>query len=651
MSEQKSTCISNDIVTPMTKTASYGTWESPITAEMIAAGSFTIMNMIMDGDATYWSEMRPANKGRYTIVKKDASGAKDVTPPDFNARTFVHEYGGGAFTVDNGIVYSSNGADHAIYMIKPGSDPVRLTSGQTKIENASGGVSLSGTRFADLRPVPGGLVAVGEHHEPGKPVENFLALIDMTSGKYKRLVEGYDFYAAPALSHDNKKIAWICWNHPEMPWTSTELWVAEFNGRELVNAQCVTGLDGPEAIAQPQWSDNGTLYFISDRHSGWWNIHRYINEIIENVCPMDAEVGEPHWIFDRSSYAFLNNKIFLAYNKEGIFKLAIFDLKTKKCEPIHRDTVTVQHIRRGNGCIQYLEGHYTSGESIVQIEDKPDYPSKIIWTVETKLDQGYISIPQHIGYPSSGRTAYGFFYPPKNKDYQAPPNEKPPLVVTIHGGPTSQARGSYQLRTQFWTSRGFAVLDVNYGGSTGYGRKYRQLLDRNWGIVDVEDCENGALYLAEKGLVDRNKLFIRGGSAGGYTTLAALAFRKSFKAGASYFGVADITALAHDTHKFEQRYMEQLVGKYPEEEAIWKERSPINSVDKISSPLILFQGEDDMIVPKNQSIMIYDALKKRGIKTELHIYPGEEHGFRQAQNIIHSLNREVAFYLEAINKH
>lgn len=637
------------------QTASYGTWNSPITAEKIIEGMRTYANMLVDGTSTYWAEMRPQNKGRSTIVCRDAAGKiQDITPPDFSARTFVHEYGGGAFTVSNGVVYASNGNDHAIYVIKPGSLPMKLTAGQQRISQ-DGAPKWQGTRFADPLMTPHGLIAIGEQHEPGKTVENFLALIDTVTGEHKKLAAGHDFYSSPAISPDGQKLAWLCWNHPNMPWMETELWVADIIPSEgLKNSERIAGTM-EESLYQPQWSPEGILYFVSDRSQGWWNLHRLLDGRIENVCPIEAEVGEPLWVFGRSSYAFLGSKIAFSYNSKGIWQLGLLDPHTKKWQKLPRDGNAIQFVRagktpEGKAFVQFLESYATKCEAIIQIDDAPGYPSRVLYEEKVPVDAGYISTPQHIEFPSAGRIAYGFYYPPKNKDFKAPPGEKPPLVVTIHGGPTSQARGSLQLRIQYWTSRGFALLDVNYGGSTGYGRAYRSLLDLNWGIVDVEDCVNGAQFLVQQGAVDPDKLVIRGGSAGGYTTLAALAFKDVFKAGASYYGVADISALAHDTHKFESRYMEQLVGKYPEEKDVWKARSPIHSIDQINSPLILFQGEDDLIVPKNQSIMIYEALKARGIPTELHVYAGEEHGFRQAQNIIHSLNREAEFYLEAFGR-
>jgi dipeptidyl aminopeptidase/acylaminoacyl peptidase len=627
--------------------ASYGTWTSPITAKKIAEGTTSILNLLTDGTDTYWCELRPANRGRYTIVKRDVDGkTSDITPSDFNARTFVHEYGGGAFAVRDGIVYSSNASDHKIYVMKPGQLPVPLTQGQQRIE-LNGTQQWQGTRFADMHVSRKGLIAIGEDHQPLREAENFLALISLETGNVIKIASGYDFYSSPAISHDEKSIAWICWNHPELPWTQTELWIGELDEQgHIIHPKQIAG-DVPESIFQPQWSPDGTLYFVTDRDRGWWNLHRYRNGLIENVCPMEAEVAEPLWVFERSTYAFFGDRILFAYNQNGKWNLAILDPESKTWKKIQREGNYYQQLRSGKDCVQLLESYPNKPEALIQIDPLPGLPTRTLRINPQQIEEeGYISAPTHIQYKSNGRTAYGIYFAPKNKDFQAPEGEKPPLVVMIHGGPTSQSRPAFSLARQFWTSRGFAVFDVNYGGSTGYGREYRYALNGNWGVVDVEDCANGALYLAQQGLVDPDKLVIRGGSAGGYTTLAALAFHTIFKAGASYFGVADITALGNDTHKFEKRYFDHLIGKYPEEKALWESRSPINSIDTIHSPLILFQGEEDRIVPKNQSEMIYEALKKRGIPTEIHIYPEEEHGFRQAKNIIHSLEREAEFYQE-----
>jgi len=630
-------------------TANYGTWDSPFTAKIVAEGAVSILNMYVDDTVTYWCEMRPTNKGRYTIVSCDENGnTQDITPPDFNVRTFVHEYGGGAFTVDKNVVYASNAADHAVYSIRPGTPPKKITEGQKQIEVDGKPISV-GTRFADMHVSPLGLIAVGEEHTSDHQVNNFIALINTETGQYKKLASGYDFYICPAISPDAKKIAWVCWNHPNMPWTESELWIGNLEASGTVtNPQRIAG-DIPESIIQPQWDKNGVLYFVSDRDKGWWNIHRYFNGKIENICPVEAEIGEPHWIFGRSSYAILDDKIFFSCNKNAQWQLGVLNTKTSEWEFIPREAIAINHLRAAKDSIRFTEGYADRGPAVIKMNNTPGYPSTVILAEKMTIDPGYISSAQHISYPSNERIAYGLYYAPKNKDFKAPADELPPLIVIIHGGPTSQAIGLYSQKLQYWTSRGFAVLDVNHGGSTGYGREFRSLLDDSWGIVDVEDCENGAIYLANQYLVDPNKFVIRGGSAGGYTTLAALAFKTCFKAGANYFGVADITALAADTHKFEKHYMDSLVGKYPEKKAVWDERSPINSIDKINVPLIIFQGEEDPIVPPNQSIMIYEGLKKRGIPTILHLYPGEQHGFRQSQNIIHSLEEELAFYLNVFN--
>jgi dipeptidyl aminopeptidase/acylaminoacyl peptidase len=622
---------------------SYGTWNSPITAEKLAEGSVYTLNMLVDDNSTYLCEMRPANHGRYTIVRRNIDGViQDMTPPDFNVRTFVHEYGGGAFTVSHGVIYASNGDDHAIYIIKPNETPHRLTEGQTLLDNGQ----WKGTRFADMHLTPYGLVAIGEQHEPGRPVQNFIALIDVVSGSWKKIASGYDFYSSPTISTDGKKIAWICWNHPNMPWTKTELWLGEFeNGGELSNIQQIGG-NISESFFQPQWSPDGILYFVSDRHYGWWNIHQYENGLIENICPMAAEVAEPIWTFQLSTYAFLGENIVFTYNHEGVWKLALLDLQTKKWQKIERESSLISQVRSGDGFVQFLEQYSDKGEALVQIKEKGSI--RVLELSHSVFEKEFISIPKHISFPSNNRIAHGFYYAPKNQHYKSLGNEKPPLIVMIHGGPTSQSFGTYQLEKQFWTSRGFAILDVNYGGSTGYGRDYRSLLDRNYGVVDVDDCVNGALFLAEQGFVDKDKLAIRGASSGGYTTLAALAFKNIFKAGASYYGIADLAAISQDTHKFEQSYLEQLIG---ENRALWETRSPINFVNQIHSPLILFQGEEDAIVPKNQSIKIYESLKQQGTSVDLHIYPGEGHGFRQAENIVYSLNQEAEFYIKAFGLH
>lgn len=607
----------------------YGTWESPFKGENLLKGPTSVQEMHLDGNSTYVSTGG-------TVLRLDASGKiTAMTPPEFNVRTAVHEYGGGAFTISKGTLIASNGKDNGLYVFQAGQPPRRLTTGVT--------------RFADLHLTPQGLVAVAEHHG-AKNVENYLALINLKNGSYTKLASGYDFYSSPAISQDGKKIAWICWNNPNMPWTNTQLWVGDFehNGK-ITHAHQIGGFI-PESFFEPQWSPEGTLYFVTDRDQGWWNIHRYQNGKIENVAPMQAEVAEPQWNFDLSTYAFVKDKILFSYNKNGVWSLGLLDPQAKKWQPLNNSGSYIHQVRSNGRLTRFLEQYPDKGEALMGVDK--GYHVATIKDQPLPFDKGFISLPQHIAFPSQGgRIAYAFYYPPTNKNYKPSADEKPPLIVVLHGGPTAQATSSFDVQHQFWTSRGFALLDVNYGGSSGYGRHYRSLLDHEWGVVDVEDCVNGALYLVKEGLADPHKLAIRGGSAGGYTTLAALAFKDVFTAGADYYGVADITALARDTHKFEKHYMEQLVGKYPEDKALWQSRSPLNSVDKIHAPLIIFQGDKDPIVPPNQSEMIYNALKKRGVNTELHIYAGESHGFKQAKNLVSSLTREAQFYLEAFHAH
>lgn len=603
----------------------------PLPAEKLCRGTAYIQNMEADGGFTFWSELRPENGGRSTIVRHGPSGEKvDVTPADFNVSTSVHEYGGGAFTVVDGRIFASNGKDGALYLIEPGVPPRRLTEEKTP---------TSETRFADLHLSPQGLVAVAEYHAPDK-VENFLALVNTTTGSYTRLASGYDFYASPALSADGKKIAWICWNHPNMPWTKSELWIADLSkDGVLKNAQQICGF-GSESIFQPQWSKEGILYFVTDRDKGWWNLHRYLNGQVENVCPMEAEVAEPLWVFGLSTYAFLGDKIVFTYNTEGKTHLGILNPNTKHFQEIPREGVYLHQVRSTGHSVRFLEQFTNKGEALFELAENSTEPKQLYQSPPPPLAQEMISTPVHISFPSNGRTAFGFYYPPMHQK----PGQKPPLLVVLHGGPTAQAKASFKLEHQFWISRGFALLDVNYGGSTGYGRAYRELLGGQWGVVDVEDCVNGARFLVEQGLVDGNKLAIRGKSAGGYTTLAALAFHDTFHAGASHFGIADITALMEDTHKFEKYYAMELIGKYPEERELWEKRSPIHSVDKIKAPLILFQGENDRVVPKNQAEMIFAALHAQGLFVKLHIFPGEGHGFKQECHIIECLTLEAEFY-------
>lgn len=623
-------------MTPMI--APYGSWKSPITADIIARGAVRLMQVVLDGEDIYWLESRPAEAGRYVIVKRSPDGTvSDITPAPFYARTTVHEYGGGDFCVHNGTVYFSNFTDQRLYVQKPGAAPQPITP-EKALRYADAVIDARRNRLICVRE---------DHTVAGREAVNTIVSVkldgDPDGGTV--LVSGNDFYASPKLSPDGAKLAWLTWNHPNMPWDGTELWVAEIAGDGSVkNAQRVAG--GPtESIFQPEWSPDGTLYFVSDR-TGWWNIYRWRNGQIEALTQERAEFGQPQWVFGMSTYAFISEReLVCAYTQNGMWRLARLDTVTKKLDPIETPYTEISYVRANAQSIVFRGGSPTEMLSVVRLDLKTKKFEVLRRSSDLSFDEGYLSVAQPIEFPTEGgKTAYAFFYAPKNKDFQAPPEEKPPLLVFSHGGPTSATTSTLRLEIQFWTSRGFAVVDVNYGGSTGYGREYRERLRGQWGVVDVDDCVNAAKYLVNRGLVDGERVAIRGGSAGGYTTLCALTFRKFFKAGASYFGVSDLEALDKDTHKFESRYNRSLIGPYPERRDLYYARSPIHFADKISCPVIFFQGLEDKVVPPSQSEMMVEALRRKGIPVAYMAFEGEQHGFRKAENIKRSLEAELYFY-------
>jgi dipeptidyl aminopeptidase/acylaminoacyl peptidase len=430
-----------------------------------------------------------------------------------------------------------------------------------------------------------------------------------------------------------------------MPWDGTELWAADvMEDGTLQNAELVTG-SASESIFQPEWSPDGILHFVAE-YTGWWNLYRQHNGQIEALCPMEAEFGEPQWIFDMSTYGFVSaGRILCSYTQNGTQHLAALDTNTKALTPIATSFSELFMVKCGNGFAVFLGGSSTQPWTLVRMDTTTNQLEMIKQTFEVSVDREYLSSAQPISFPTTdNKTAHAFYYAPHNKDYTAPAGEKPPLMVLSHGGPTGATGTTLNYGLQYWTSRGFAVLDVNYGGSTGYGREYRQRLNGNWGIVDVDDCSNAALYLVQQGLADPNRLAIRGGSAGGFTTLACLAFKEVFKAGASHFGVSDLEALAKDTHKFESRYLDSMIGPYPERKDLYDARSPINHAHKINCPIILFQGDEDEVVPPNQSELMFEAVRAREIPTAYVLFQGEQHGFRKAESIQRALEGELYFY-------
>lgn len=615
--------------------ASYGSWKSPITADRVVGSAVRFGQIALDGPDIYWSEMRPAEGGRHAVLRWRAGAMEEILSASFSARTRVHEYGGGAFLIHAGVLYFSNDRDELFYRLAPGAIPQPITSGAGK--RYAGGV---------FDPRRREIVCVCEDHGADGEPSNTILSIDPDGRRDARvLAAGEDFYASPCLSPDGRRMAWLSWNHPDMPWDGTRLWLAERgpDGR-LVNSRCIAG-SREESVFQPLFSPDGVLYFVTDR-SNWWNLYRLCDGRIEALAPMEAEFGLPQWIFGLSTYAFDSaQRLICTYHRAGSWRLAVLDTATRRLEEIGTPYGDISSVAAGEGKAIFVGSSPAQPAAVVRLDLVTRQCEVLCRSTEDVAEPGYLSVPQDVSFSTTrGATTHALYYPPTNHDFEAPADEKPPLLVVSHGGPTSAASRALNLRTQFWTSRGFAVLDVNYRGSTGYGRAYRRQLDGQWGRIDVEDCIAGACYLVARGQADVERLVIRGSSAGGYTTLCALTFHRTFRAGAVYYGVSDLEALARDTHKFEAHYLERLIGPYPKDKKLYRERSPIHYADKLSCPVIFFQGLDDKVVPPDQTEKMADALRARGIPVAYVPFEGETHGFRRAENIRRALEAEFYFY-------
>jgi dipeptidyl aminopeptidase/acylaminoacyl peptidase len=613
---------------------------------------------MLDGADVYWTEVRPQEDGRSVVVKCEGEGAdgrRDLVPPPFNARTRVHEYGGGDYSVHGGTLYFSNFADQRLYRVAPTTDsapqPLTPETG-SRLRYADMTFDASRKRLIGVREDH-----TADGHEPANTLVAVGLETDAEGNAGEVLASGYDFYSSARVSPDGRHLVWLAWRHPNMPWDGTELWIGEFDAAgKLARTRRVAG-GADESIFQPEWSPAGMLHFVSDR-SGWWNICRAspgvdlcdeTKEIeVENLCPLEAEFGEPQWGLGVATYAFTSaDEIVCTFRERGVSRLGVLDTTAKSLRRVESPYEDITYVRASVETKRavFRAGSPTRGASIVEFDPATGEFKTLRRASDLQLDEGYISAAQAVEFPTEqGLTAHAFYYAPRNRDFSAPEAERPPLLVKSHGGPTAAAVTTRNLNIQYWTSRGFAVLDVNYGGSTGYGRAYRERLNGTWGIVDVDDCVNGARYLIGRGLVDAERCVIDGGSAGGYTTLAALTFRKQFKAGASHYGVSDLGALVRDTHKFESRYLDGLVAPYPAREDVYRERSPINFTDKLSCPVIFFQGLEDKVVPPNQAEMMVEALRKKGLPVAYVPFEGEQHGFRRAENIKRALDGEMYFY-------
>lgn len=654
----------------------YGTWRSPIAAADLARSAIALNYVQASDGAPYWVESRPAEGGRCVIVtpgsRADAAPGSqgsivEKTPAGFNARTRVHEYGGRPYCLGRERIYFTHFPDQRLYMQRASESPVALTP--------------EGYRYADFELDPSGasLLCVREDHTGSGEAKNTIVAIDVgrvaahgtasrlaadetaspvaagatasRSGASNResagavLFGASDFVAYPRLSRDGRRLAWIAWNHPDMPWDATTLYVAERTPAGLSGVTAIAG--GPrESVVEPRWDTDGTLYFISDR-SGWWNLYRLRGGRVESVFSVEAELASPLWTLGQSNYALTGDgRAVVRYGVAARDRLAVVSLASGSVRELDLPFVGLSSVELLSPTTAVAIAASAIEEPAVVAVDLATGGHRVLRAPgELKVDARYLSVAQPIEYPTTGgRSAHAFFYPPANADFRAPQGEQPPLIVKAHGGPTSHSKPELSLATQYWTSRGFALLDVNYGGSSGYGRAYRERLEGNWGVVDVDDVVAGVRYLAETGRADGSRAAIRGGSAGGFTVLAALAFHDVFKAGANYYGVSDLEALARDTHKFESRYLDRLVAPLPQGRAVYEARAPIRHLDAFRAPLITFQGAEDKVVPPSQSRAIVAALQAKGVPVAYVEFEGEQHGFRKAESIICSLEAELAFY-------
>lgn len=611
-----------------------GSWTSPLTVEAITGATVGLSTPLVDGEAVYWCETRPWEKGRTALVRwTEAEGATNVTGPDQSVRSRVHEYGGRAYTVRQGTVWFLDGTERRLYRAERGQTPEAVDTGGP-IEIADLIVDAARDR----------LIAVAERPRPDTEPENLLVAIGF-DGSVAELAAGADFYCAPTLSPDGARLAWMEWDHPNMPWDESRIMEVRLDarGRPDGDPRAVAAEPGV-AVFQPAYAPDGRLYYVSDR-GGYWNLFRDGDPPAQFKAA--AEFGLPHWQFGMRTYDFLDARTAVtAFARDGEWQLALFDLEAGRATPIDLPWCRFDGIVAGTARAVFAGARPDGPGGIVQLRFGAAEPERVLKrSTDDAPPEGSVSVPERISYPTeNGETAHAYFYAPANPGFAVPEGEKPPLIVMGHGGPTGQADSGYSPKVQFWTTRGFAVCDVNYGGSTGFGRAYRERLNGAWGVTDVDDCCNAAAFLAERGDVDPDRLIVVGGSAGGYTTLCALAFRDVFKAGRSSYGIGDLETLARDTHKFESRYLDSLIGPWPEAKEVYDARSPLKHPDGLNCPVLFLQGSEDKVVPPNQAEAMVDVLRRKGVPVAYRLFEGEGHGFRTAASVRDALLSELAFY-------
>ncbi|HYH21554.1 MAG TPA: S9 family peptidase [Azospirillum sp.] len=633
---------------PTKSTVPYGAWPSPVSARSLTDTGVGLRSPWLAGGSVCWLESRPSEGGRTVPVRRAADGGTaDLLGPGWDVRTRVHEYGGGDLLPLDGALVFCNAADQAVYRVSPdGGAPLAL--------------SVAGRdRFADLSfDAPRRRVlAVRERHAEGDghaEPENTLVALPLDGGPSDGgpsdggtvLAQGADFYASPRVSADGTRLAWVSWNHPNMPWDGTELWVAGLDAAGLPAAPVRVAGGAEESVVQPVWLADGRLAYVSDR-SGWWNLYVWDGAASRAVLPVEAEFARPMWVFGEADVVAVDARtLACAYTCDGLWFLGLVDTEDGRLTPVELPGYTrVGDLSVQGRTLACIAAGPAEPGAVVTLDLENREPQVVKRGMATPPDPAYVSSPTPIRFPTSGGAiAHAFYYPPANADARAPDGERPPLIVRGHGGPTSATAAVYSAKIQYWTSRGFAVVDVNYRGSTGYGRAYRDALKGQWGVVDVEDCVAAAKHLAGQGLADPARLVITGSSAGGYTTLCAVTFHDTFRAGASHYGISDLEALATDTHKFEARYLDSLVGPYPARKDLYEARSPIHFVDRLSVPMAFFQGLEDKVVPPNQAERMVEAIDAKGLPVAYVTFPTERHGFRKAESIVAALEGELYFY-------
>lgn len=627
--------VTND--TLENKPVPYGNWPSAISSELIVSDSLSLDEPVLAGKSLYYIERRPQEGGRCVIVRSENGALTDILPTAYSARSRVHEYGGGCYCTSHDLVFFVNDSDQDIYCVEE-----QLITRVTTADNK---------RFADLAYDRSfhRLIAICETHGDSG-VTNSIVSIDISSGELTTLEQGDDFYASPRLSAAGNSLCWQTWNHPNMPWDGNQLWLATLgdDGR-IKNSAHIAGSENVSTF-QPQWSPDDILHYISD-DTGWWHLYRHTGDgPAQQLTHENKELGAPQWVFAQSTYAFINStSIICRYLSHGKAILAMLSLAEQPTlTPIETDWQEFSNIRASGSAVCFIAASNKCFPQLIATHinnNALSHTTVVKTSSQLPVSEAHYATARTISFTNRHQQiVYANYYPPTNPVYKSTDAELPPLITICHGGPTGQSSLALDPKKQFWTSRGFSLLDVNYSGSTGYGREYRSRLYEKWGKLDVEDCCDAALFAVAQGLADKDRLIIRGSSAGGYTVLSALTFEEVFSAGASYYGISELTSLANDTHKFESRYLDRLIGPYPADKAIYQQRSPINSTEKLSCPVIFFQGTEDKVVPKEQAEKMFAALAGAGVPVAAQYYEGEQHGFRKAETIVQSLENELSFY-------